>query len=121
MYDIRTAVLPLMFIFNGDLILNNIHSWPLALLILVMTCLACCSFAIAVQGWFIIKNRLYELPLFLLTALILFRPELLTRLIGIPDDMRHIGYAFGVALFVLLYGMQRLRRATAENGLMATA
>jgi TRAP-type uncharacterized transport system fused permease subunit len=28
MYDIRTAILPFMFIFNSDLILHNINSWP---------------------------------------------------------------------------------------------
>jgi TRAP transporter 4TM/12TM fusion protein len=121
MYDIRTAVLPLMFIFNSDLILHNINSWPQALLILVMTCLACCAFSIAAQGWFIIRNRFYEAPLFLLTALILFRPELLTRLIGIPEELRYTGYAFGVALFAMLYGMQRLRRSATEDAVMATA
>ncbi len=45
MYDIRTAILPLMFIFNSDLILHNIDSWPLGILIFVMTCMG--SFAIA--------------------------------------------------------------------------
>jgi len=121
MYDIRTAVLPLMFIFNSDLLLLNINSWPQIILILVMTCLGACAFSIAVQGWFIIRNKLYELPLFLVTALILLRPELLTRLIGIPDEMRHIGYAFGVGLFLVLYGLQRLRRAGGEKTVMVTA
>lgn len=121
MYDIRTAVLPLMFIFNGDLLLLNINSWPQILLILVMTCLGACAFSIAVQGWFIVRNKAYELPLFLLTALILLRPGLLTRLLGMPEEMRHLGYAAGVGLFVILYGLQRLRRANSENTVMATA
>ena len=120
LYDIRTAILPLMFIFNTDLILHNIDSWPQALLILVMTCLASCAFSIAVQGWFIIRNKVYELPLFLLTALILFRPELLTRLVGIPEELRHTGYAFGAALFLILYVMQRLRRAESEDRIRKT-
>lgn len=121
MYDIRTAILPLMFVFNTDLILYNINSWPQALLILVMTCLGACAFSIAAQGWFIVKNKFYELPLFLLTALILFRPGILTRLVGIPEELRYTGYAVGVALFLSLYFMQRLRRASSEGTVMAAA
>lgn len=121
LYDIRTAVLPLMFIFNTDLILYNINSWPQALLILVMTCLGACAFSVAVQGWFIVRNRFYELPLFLVTALILFRPGLLTRLLGIPEELRYSGYGFGVGLFLLLYLMQRFRRARSQDPAMATA
>ena len=33
MYDIRTAILPFMFIFNSDLILHNVISWPQGILI----------------------------------------------------------------------------------------
>ena len=36
MYDIRTAILPFMFIFNSDLILHNVNSWPQGLLIFAM-------------------------------------------------------------------------------------
>jgi TRAP transporter 4TM/12TM fusion protein len=32
MYDIRTAILPFMFIFNSDLILHNVNSWPQGIL-----------------------------------------------------------------------------------------
>ena len=39
MYDIRTAILPFMFIFNSDLILHNITSWPAGLLIFAMACM----------------------------------------------------------------------------------
>lgn len=121
LYDIRTAVLPLVFIFNHDLILHNIHSWPQGLLILAMTILATCSFTIAVQGWFIVRNKLWEAPLFLATSLILFRPEWLTRFVGIPEEMRYTGYVFGAALFALLYFIQRLRRSSVEETGLVTA
>ena len=40
-YDIRTAVLPFMFIFNTDMLLIGIDSFPLAIYIFVMTCIGC--------------------------------------------------------------------------------
>ncbi len=109
MYDIRTAILPMMFIFNSDLILHNIHSWPQGLLIFVMTCFGSFAFAAATQGWFIIKNRYYELPLFLAVTIILMRPELITRWMGMAHDQRYWGYAFGMSLFGFLYLIQRMR------------
>ena len=36
LYDIRTSVIAFMFVFNQDLILQNIFSWPQALLIFSM-------------------------------------------------------------------------------------
>ena len=53
MYDIRTAILPFMFIFNSDLILHNINSWPQGLLIFAMACVGNFAFASATQGWFV--------------------------------------------------------------------
>jgi len=57
MYDIRTAILPFMFIFNSDLILHNINSWIQALLIFAMACVGNFAFASATQGWFVAKNK----------------------------------------------------------------
>jgi TRAP-type uncharacterized transport system fused permease subunit len=56
MYDIRTAILPFMFIFNSDLILHNINSWPQGLLIFAMACVGNFAFASATQGWFVAKK-----------------------------------------------------------------
>jgi TRAP transporter 4TM/12TM fusion protein len=114
-YDIRTAILPLMFIFNSELILHNINSWPQGLLILVMTCAGACVFAVATQGWFIVKNRIYETALFLFAALILLRPKMVTGWLGIPSEMRYAGYAIGLTIVVLLYFMQRTRQSPEEE------
>jgi TRAP transporter 4TM/12TM fusion protein len=51
MYDIRTAILPFMFIFNTDLILHNVYSWSQGLLIFIMACLGNFAFASATQGF----------------------------------------------------------------------
>jgi TRAP transporter 4TM/12TM fusion protein len=109
MYDIRTAILPFMFIFNSDLILHNITSWPQGILIFLMACLGNFAFASATQGWFVARNKFYELPLFLCVTFILMRPDAVSSWVGLPHDQRYWVYPIGLALFGLLYLMQRPR------------
>ncbi|MFO7555532.1 MAG: TRAP transporter permease [Desulfobacterales bacterium] len=109
MYDIRTAILPFMFIFNSDLILHNIFSWPLAILIFAMACIGNFAFASATQGWFVAKNRFYEIPIFLFVTLVMMRPGMVASWIGIPYDQRYWACFIGLAVFGLLYLMQRPR------------
>ncbi|MFY9704739.1 MAG: TRAP transporter permease [Desulfobacterales bacterium] len=109
MYDIRTAILPFMFIFNSDLILHNINSWPQGLLIFAMACVGNFAFASATQGWFVTKNRFYEIPLFLTVTVILMRPGLIASWVGIPFEKRYYVYLMGIALWGLVYLMQRPR------------
>ncbi|MGD9090795.1 MAG: DUF3394 domain-containing protein, partial [Desulfobacterales bacterium] len=109
MYDIRTAILPFMFIFNTDLILHNINSWPQGLLIFAMACVGNFAFASATQGWFVAKNRIYEIPLFLCVTLTLMRPDLIASWIGLPHDQRYWTYLIGLGIYGALYLMQRPR------------
>ncbi|QTA87762.1 TRAP transporter permease [Desulfonema magnum] len=109
MYDIRTAILPFMFIFNSDLILHNVNSWPRGILIFVMACIGNFAFASATQGWFVARNRFYEIPLFLCVTFILMRPDAVSSWIGIPHDQRYWMYPVGLLIYGLLYLMQRPR------------
>ncbi|CAB1055948.1 TRAP-type uncharacterized transport system, fused permease component [Olavius sp. associated proteobacterium Delta 1] len=109
MYDIRTAILPFMFIFNSDLILHNINSWPQGLLIFAMACIGNFAFASATQGWFVAKNRFYEIPLFLFVTLNLMRPDLIARWVGLPHGQRYWTYLIGLAVFGVIYILQRPR------------
>ena len=109
MYDIRTAILPFMFIFNSDLILHNVNSWIQGLLIFAMACMGNFAFASATQGWFVAKNKFYEIPLFLFVTLNLMRPDLIARWVGLPHEQRYWTYLIGLALFGVLYLMQRPR------------
>ena len=109
MYDIRTAILPFMFIFNSDLILHNVNSWPQGLLIFAMACVGNFAFASATQGWFVTKNRLYEVPLFLFVTLNLMRPDLIASWVGLPHEQRYYTYLIGLAVLGLIYLMQRPR------------
>lgn len=109
MYDIRTAILPFMFIFNSDLILHNINSWPQGILIFLMACVGNFAFASATQGWFVTRNRFYEVPIFLLVTIILMRPDLVASLTGIPHEQRYWAYPIGLAILGMIYLMQRPR------------
>ncbi|MCP3923687.1 MAG: TRAP transporter permease [Desulfobacterales bacterium] len=109
MYDIRTAILPFMFIFNSDLILHNVFSWSQGILIFVMACLGNFAFASATQGWFITKNKFYEIPFFLCVTFILMRPDQIAKWLGMPHDQRYWTYLIGLGLYLTLYIVQRLR------------
>ena len=109
MYDIRTAILPFMFIFNSDLILHEIYSWPQGILIFLMACVGNFAFASATQGWFVTRNRIYEVPLFLCVTLILMRPDLIAKWIGLAHEQRYWTYLIGLALYGLIYLIQRPR------------
>jgi TRAP transporter 4TM/12TM fusion protein len=113
MYDIRTAILPFMFIFNSDLILHEVYSWSQGLLIFVMACLGNFAFASATQGWFITRNRFYEIPLLLSITFILMRPEQIAAWLGIAHEQRYWTYLIGLAVYAVVYLLQRPRAGTA--------
>ena len=114
MYDIRTAILPFMFIFNSDLILHNINSWPQGILIFIMACLGNFAFASATQGWYFTRVKIWEVPIFLMATLVLMRPDLIASWVGLPHDQRYWTYLIGLAIMGLLYLMQRPRIQKAE-------
>jgi TRAP-type uncharacterized transport system fused permease subunit len=109
MYDIRTAILPFVFIFNTDLILHQIHSWSQALLIFSATCIGCFAFASATQGWFAIRNRWYDCLLLLLITVLMLRPDAVAEWTGIGHDLRYWVYLLGAVLYTGLYCTQNRR------------
>jgi TRAP transporter 4TM/12TM fusion protein len=109
MYDIRTAILPFMFIFNSDLILHNISSWPQGILIFVMACIGNFAFASATQGWFIARNKIWEIPLFLSVTICAMRPDAVASLVGLPHDQRYFIYPVAIIIFGIIYLMQKPR------------
>lgn len=121
MYDIRTAILPFMFIFNHDLILHNVNSWPQGLLIFAMACVGNFAFASATQGWFIAKNKTWEIPLLLAVTLFCMRPDLIASWIGIPHDMRYWVYPIGLLIWGITWLIQRPRAKRAELSNAAAA
>ena len=112
LYDIRTAMIAFMFIFNHDLILHNINSWGLAILIFVTACIGNFAFASATQGWLTHKNVWYELPLLILVAFVMMQPGYSAQFLGLEN--KYIMYVVGTVIFGLIYFNQVRRRKT-EN------
>ncbi|MBA85540.1 MAG: C4-dicarboxylate ABC transporter [Rhodobacteraceae bacterium] len=73
-YDIRTALLPFLFIFNTDLLLIDV-GLAKAVLIFFISLIAMLLFAAATQGYFIAKSRIWETVALLFIAFMLFRPD----------------------------------------------
>ncbi|MHA6964619.1 TRAP transporter permease [Zobellella denitrificans] len=73
-YDIRTAILPFMFIFNTQLLLLGIDSWWGLLLTILSALAAMLLFAAATQGFWLVRSRWWETLALLLVAFTLFRP-----------------------------------------------
>jgi TRAP transporter 4TM/12TM fusion protein len=76
LYDLRTAVLPFVFIFNPELLLINITSIPHFIWVLTAAWFACMAFASATQRYMLLPNRWWETVLLLLAMLLLFRPDI---------------------------------------------
>ncbi|MBV6634981.1 MAG: TRAP transporter permease [Mameliella sp.] len=72
-YDIRTALLPFLFIFNTDLLLIDVGLFK-AIFVFFISLTAMLLFAAATQGYFIAKSKLWETAVLLLIAFMLFRP-----------------------------------------------
>ena len=73
-YDIRTAILPFLFIFNTELLMIGIVNWWHLLLTIIIAIIAMLLFAAATQGFFFVHNRWWETVLLLLISFTLFRP-----------------------------------------------
>jgi len=73
-YSLRTGILPIVFIFNSELLLIGIESFWHGLVVVVTSLSAILIFTAATQGWFINRLRWYEIIIFLLISMSLFRP-----------------------------------------------
>jgi TRAP transporter 4TM/12TM fusion protein len=73
-YDIRTAILPFIFIFNTELLIIGVANWFHLVVIVITAVAAMLIFASATQNYFLTKNRIWETIVLVLIALTLFRP-----------------------------------------------
>lgn len=108
-YDLRTAVIPFMFVFNAELLLVGVHSLAQALLIFGMAVMGAFAFTNAVQGWFLVKNKWYEFPLYLTASLVLFYPAVVTEIFNLDYGLRHYMYLLGLAIYGLALAVQKTR------------
>ncbi|MGB7205419.1 MAG: TRAP transporter permease [Anderseniella sp.] len=87
-YDIRTALLPFLFIFNTELLLINV-SPAKAVFVFIVATIAMMLFAAATQGFWFVKSKLWESAALLLIALTLFRPGFWLDQVVAPYDEKN--------------------------------
>ena len=95
-YDIRTAILPFMFIYNTELLLIGVETWYHLLTTIVTAIMAMMLFAAATQGFFIAKCRLWEILALLVIAFTLFRPGFWMDQIYPPFESRPAAAIFDI-------------------------
>ncbi len=101
-YDIRTAALPFMFIFNNELLLIGVTSWTHALFVFAVALTAMLAFAAATQRWFITRCSWPETIVLLLISFTLFRPGFWWDMVYAPLDERP-----GVELTSIADGLEK--------------
>ena len=74
-YSLRTGILPIVFLFNHELLLIGIENIWHGLLVIVTSLIGILVFTSATQGWFINRLRWYEIIIFLLISISLLAPE----------------------------------------------
>tara|TARA_B100001741_G_scaffold175898_1_gene145056 strand:+ start:126 stop:2462 length:2337 start_codon:yes stop_codon:yes gene_type:complete len=74
-YSLRTGILPIVFLFNHELLLIGIENVWHALIVIITSLAGILVFTSATQGWFINKLRWYEIIIFLFISISLLSPE----------------------------------------------
>ncbi len=74
-YSLRTGILPIVFLFNHELLLIGIENIWHALIVIITSLTGILVFTSATQGWFINKLRWYEVIIFLFISISLLSPE----------------------------------------------
>jgi len=74
-YSLRTGILPIVFLFNHELLLIGIESIWHALLVIATSLIGILVFTAATQRWFINRLRWYEIIVFLFISISLLSPE----------------------------------------------
>lgn len=108
-YDIRTAILPFMFIFNTDLLLVDIHAGWRIVWIFCTTLVAMFAFAALTQNFFITRNKWWEGILLAVVAFILLRPYFTTSILGLAENLRYVVSLAALGIYGLIYFLQKFR------------
>ncbi len=74
-YSLRTGILPIVFLFNHELLLIGVDSFWQALLVIVTSLIGILVFTAATQQWFINRLRWYEIIVFLIISLSFLAPD----------------------------------------------
>ncbi len=74
-YSLRTGILPIVFLFNHELLLIGIENIWHALVVIITSLAGILVFTSATQGWFVNKLKWYEIIIFLIISISLLSPD----------------------------------------------
>ncbi|WP_440690960.1 TRAP transporter permease [Candidatus Pelagibacter sp. HIMB1782] len=74
-YSLRTGILPIVFLFNHELLLIDIENIWHGLIVIITSLIGILVFTSATQGWFINKLKWYEIIIFLIISISLLSPD----------------------------------------------
>jgi TRAP transporter 4TM/12TM fusion protein len=104
-YDMRTAILPFMFIFNTRLLLFGVDSFLEGAWVFLSALLGMLAFGAATQGFVVARTTWYERLVLLGVAFALIQPNWVTDVVGLA-----------LVLSVIALQHWRLRRRAAPEG-----
>ena len=115
-YDLRTAILPFVFLFNTELLMISgvgeggeiiwIDSLVRVAFVFVMALFAMFAFAAFMQGYFACKCRIYERLGLLAICILMFQPDIVSDFAPIAREIVQVA---GFAAYWGIYLMQRAR------------
>jgi len=74
-YSLRTGILPIVFLFNHELLLIGIENIWHGLIVIITSLIGILVFTSATQGWFVNKLKWYEIIIFLVISISLLSPD----------------------------------------------
>ncbi|NQY23990.1 MAG: TRAP transporter permease [Campylobacteraceae bacterium] len=96
-YDIRTALLPFMFIFNTQLLMIGIENTFDFIVVVITAIVGMMLFAAATQGFWLVRNKWWETLLLLAITFLMFRPGYIWDKVQAPFENRPGSEIFQIA------------------------
>ncbi len=96
LYDLRTAIIPFMFVLNPELILHGVTHWGEILLIFFFAAMAAMAFTSALHGWWLRRVNPVERIFLFAASLLLFYPQVMgfERMFGYGSGLLILGFVF---------------------------
>jgi len=74
-YSLRTGILPIVFLFNHELLLIGIENIWHGLIVIITSLIGILVFTSATQGWFVNRLKWHEIIIFLIISISLLSPD----------------------------------------------
>jgi len=97
-YSLRTGILPIVFLFNHELLLIGIENIWHALIVIVTSLTGILVFTAATQAWFFNKLRWYEIVVFLFISLSLLAPDFMLNKFYPKYNYKEINHIYSLKL-----------------------